>query len=297
MSGTELNILPLHVADRMGQHFASKVDLQGASAVKLLRASSKMVGLQAEGWGLMPFQPCLDDDFLVEKHCATGVDVLIGVTQNEALLFTPPLPLGLEKLKIRSDKDVATVVGPFLAHMGSGISREEVMELVQVTSRDYGGVPMDKLRRLLSVVIFEAPLLAMVEDMKRHNNVFVYRNDLGPGHIGEIGYVFGTWNSGVPSRFISGLPIRPTPESRRQGEAMEQLWGSIIQSFVWSGRPSRSWPQYTDSRLAQVIGPPESSGPRQVQLGTPTVDLVRRWWQLAQQPFGVRMPIKISAKL
>lgn len=297
MSGTELNIIPLHVAERMGQHLASRVDLQGASTMKLLRASSKMVGLHADGWGIMPFQPCLDEDFLVERHCTTGVDVLIGVTQNEALLFTPPLPLGLEKLKIRSDKDVAAAVGPHLANMGGGISRDDVVELVQVATRDYGGVPMDKLRRLLSIVIFEAPLLAMVEDMKDHNSVFVYRNDLGPGHAGEIGYVFGTWNSSVPSRFISGLPVRSTAESNRQGQAMEQQWGAIIQSFVRSGRPSDSWPQYTDSRLAQVIGPPRSDGPKQVQLGTPTVDLVRRWWEKAQQPFGVRPPSKILAKL
>merc|ERR1712187_604368 len=93
----------------------------------------------------------------------------------------------------------------------------------------------DVFRRLLSCVVFEAPLLMTARQLKAHSNVYVYRNMVGPGHCGELGFVFGSWNKNVVFRYLSGLSMWSRRRAISEGRAMECLWGNIINSFVRTG--------------------------------------------------------------
>jgi len=126
-----------------------------------------------------------------------------------------------------------------------------------------------------------------LRELKDANNVYVYRNALGPGHGGDLGFVFGTWNANTVHRFMSGLSMWNRSANGTQGRAMESLWGKILNSFVRSGIPPGEWPQYNELNLAMSLSP---EGMTQVPATAKAVEYLSTLISRHKRPFGLVIP-------
>eukprot|EP00931_Biecheleriopsis_adriatica_P088879 TRINITY_DN63106_c0_g1_i1.p1 TRINITY_DN63106_c0_g1~~TRINITY_DN63106_c0_g1_i1.p1 ORF type:complete len:519 (+),score=63.13 TRINITY_DN63106_c0_g1_i1:3-1559(+) len=259
MSGGPMHCVSLEDAELLGKYFTKHIDVVTASTSELVKFALK---LQLGGaFGRLPFQPCLDGDVILDRTWAEGMDILTGVCENECLLFIPPFPsfrdLPRELLVQNSSKE--------WSRMGCELSNSEVRTILEMIQRDYGvSRGKDIWRRLGSIAFFESPLVASVRELCSSNRVYVYRNMVGPGHAGELGYIFGFWNYSAATRYMSGLSFTATDTSKTAGEAMEALWGNILSSFVVTGCPAESWPLFKanstrDEELALSLAPAGTS--------------------------------------
>jgi carboxylesterase type B len=283
MSGSSQNILSSEDADAVGALLASRIsNVWTATTSEVLGAAAEMVPLH----GMMPFQPCIDGDFLVDHACASGLDILLGVTENEALCFVPQLSFGGPK----SIDEASDIFEEVLSHgqMDCGATQADRDEIIASVKASYDvEKSKDVFRRLLSLVVFESPFLASALEFKASNNLYVYRNMVGAGHAGELGFVFGTWNSNVASQLIGGLSVWNKQENARIGQAMESLWGKVLNSFVRTGTPADDWPLFDERSLAMSLGPEGLVEiPATAKATEQMCDLLRR----RRRPWGLKFP-------
>jgi len=278
MSGGPQNAtLSLRDAELLGERLAKLVDVWSASAAQVLSAANQMLG---EAAGMMPFQPCIDGDLLTEELWASGLDILTGVTEDEARIFVP-LPVG--KSRAKAMQIFSDVLGE--DQMNSGASDQDKADIVQQLQKDYNvSRANDIFRILLSGVVFEAPALQTARHLQDQNNVYFYRNAMGKMHGGEIPYVFGTWSKNVVLRVMSGLAPILTPGARRNGKAMELIWQDVVGSFVRVGKPPG--PRFDAERLAASISP---AGVGVMLAATPTMQLLSETLSRRTRPWGVIM--------
>merc|ERR1712160_195219 len=78
---------------------------------------------------------------------------------------------------------------------------------------------------------------------------------LGQCHGGELGFIFGTWDSNVVFRLMGGLSVWNRRSAVAQGRAMESLWGEVLNSFVRTGVPAAKWSKYDGQNLAMALHP------------------------------------------
>lgn len=165
----------------------------------------------------------------------------------------PRLPFSTASLEEATDALTAVLGEQQMDCNTTQAERDEVLEAVKECYNEHES--SDMYRRLLSGVVFESPLLMSLRELKDANNVYVYRNALGPGHGGDLGFVFGTWNANTVYRFMSGLSVWNSYANVTQGRAMESLWGKTLNSFVRTGIPPEEWPQYDEQNLAMSLSP------------------------------------------
>lgn len=220
-------------------------------------SANQIAGQSVATFGAMLFQPCTDGDLLLDTPCATGKDVLCGVCDNEYLTFMPVVPFlgpGLPEAREQFQDFLSK------SWMDCRPTLQETDAVIETVKQEFGLTSgRDVCRRLLGCMFFEVPLVMSANELKSSNRVFVYRNMMGPGHAGELGFIFGTWREGgldgIVMRNLCGLPqMRPWATSQL-GESMEQRWGSVLGSFVRTGLPSETWPLFADNGLAVALHP------------------------------------------
>eukprot|EP00933_Yihiella_yeosuensis_P065738 TRINITY_DN69708_c0_g1_i1.p1 TRINITY_DN69708_c0_g1~~TRINITY_DN69708_c0_g1_i1.p1 ORF type:complete len:474 (-),score=77.21 TRINITY_DN69708_c0_g1_i1:105-1526(-) len=299
MSGTLENCLRMEDAELLGKHLSEKIDVWTSPPSKLLNAAAMMA--RGSEFGPMPFQPVADGSFLLSEPCAVDVDVLMGVTDEEFLLFMPAFPLPKIVQGGRPDasvleKQLNRLLGPECIDV-SATPSEISCAVDLLKDCDRSKTKRDAFRRLGSCAVFEAPMLLAAGKLMQSNRVYLYRNKLGPGHGGELGYIFGTWNSNRLIRSVSGLSFFQLSEvDAAAGLAMENLWGQVLNSFIREGRPSEDWPLFGlgGTRLAMALN---ATGAAVVPAAGPLAEKLALLMQRKRRPFGVRMPGLLESKL
>jgi len=282
MSGSPQNILPREDAELLGSRFASEIDPWASPLHKLLQVGVRIM----DGHGPLPFQPCWDGDFLVEGFFAEGIDMLMGTTEDEMQFFRSSLPLYPGGAASSSVADrLSDILGP--EGMDCDATAEQIAEVVSEVQRSYSvKKDTETLIRLLSCLVFEAPLLTTAEELKDSNNIYLYRNDLGKGHGGELGFVFGTWDTNIVFRLMSGIAPLGGAKAAADGLAMEQLWGEVLGSFVRTGRPSDTWPRYGKEGLAVALRP---AAPEVIPAFTRACKQICDLTSHARKPWGLKL--------
>lgn len=285
MSGSSQNILQGRDADLVAEHLSSRVDVRTSTASELVAAAMSMV----PEYGVMPFQPFYDGVFLCPDTCASGLDILTGVTDNEATIFVPRLPFGGKSMQATVDV-LDDALGDH--QLDCATTHDERAELITNVQESYPeSSSNDVFRRLLSLVVFESPFIATVQQLKVANKVYVYRNMLGQGHCGELPFVFGTWNTRAVFRLMGGLPLWNNLSAHTQGTTMEGIWGDILSSFVASGVPPGTWPTFDDRELAMALSP---DGMVEVPATAMAAKFMSRILLRHKRPYGLTVPQSTS---
>lgn len=251
--------------------------------------------------GYLPFQPCLDGVFIVDNHFLSDIDILTGVTKNEFTLFSPPMPSLLQLVAPGPTvADVSATIEKTLGpeQMDCSVTSADATKIIHAIRQVYKvSKGIDIQRCFRSNVVFDAPLVTTVNQLAEcGNRVYVYRNDVGPGHAGELGYIFGTWNHHFVVRLLSGLPMKRTDSSDALGAKMEHIWGCTVGSFAKTGIPvtleGSPWPTYSGtSRVSMKIGPSGTHASPAFSVATHAVhELVLK----AKRPFGIKLRLPKS---
>lgn len=282
MSGGPQNIMSHEDAESIAEALTSTIDVWKASSSELLAAAMDMV----PRFGLLPFQPCFDGHFLVEDVCVTGLDILTGVTEDEGSLFVPPWPLGAKSVG-QAAEILENVLGS--SQFDCRATEAELNEIVSEVQESYRvSKGRDVFRRLLSCVIFEAPFLKTARQLKASNNVYAYRNMVGAGHCGDLGFLFGSWDKDVVLRYLSGVSICNRYKALSSGRAMERLWGDTINYFVRHGKPSSEWPQYDDRNLVMALSP---DGTATIPATAKAAECMSNVVKRQRRPYGLILPV------
>lgn len=293
MSGTPRNVLSLPDAEELGKRICESIDVWTASASQLMRKAALMARVNA--LGAMPFQPFCDGKFVLEEPCSKNVDILMGVTDEEFLLFIPKIPF--RKFTTAREEDVSDMLKRMLGPqtIDCHMSQAEFQETVRLLGLEGATVSTRQAaRRLGSCLVFEAPMLLAADQLMHSNRLFLYRNMLGASHAGELGFAFGTWNNNRVIRYICGLPaIQHTEESTNAGQAMEKLWMGILFAFMKSGHPAKDWPRFGehDQRTAVALN---ASGTMLIPAACPLSTHLARITARAKRPHGLRLAVDLK---
>lgn len=281
MSGTPKQVVPMDDAEALGKDFLKNsrlLDLQKATTLELLQATARWTS-----GGAMPFQPCADGEVITDE-IQVSCDILTGVTDNEYLLFMPHgVPTPTFNNAVAKFKHSLCETG-----LDCSPTDDEVNAIVASVQKQYKvSFGRQVARRLNSIMVFEGPCLLGARWMAEKNNVYLYRNMLGPAHAGELGYIFGAWNRDGINRWLAGLSLLRPNSNVPLGQPMEELWSATVSEFLRTGVPGPGWPRFCpDQPQATSLAP---DGARPIAAFSETVDLFVGVSQRARRPFGVKV--------
>eukprot|EP00451_Oxyrrhis_marina_P004579 CAMPEP_0204285720 /NCGR_PEP_ID=MMETSP0468-20130131/51287_1 /ASSEMBLY_ACC=CAM_ASM_000383 /TAXON_ID=2969 /ORGANISM="Oxyrrhis marina" /LENGTH=505 /DNA_ID=CAMNT_0051263567 /DNA_START=29 /DNA_END=1546 /DNA_ORIENTATION=- len=281
MSGTTEQVLRQADSDVLSRDFQKRsgVDLQQCSTLEMLQASAKW-----NSGGVMPFQPFIDGE-VVTDSIQVQCEVLMGVCDNEYLLF---MPHGVPTPTLR------TAISKFKHELGDQrldcvATQEEVATIVSTVQQQYNvSFGRQVARRLMSVLVFEAPCLLSAHRLAETNPVYLYRNMVGPAHAGELGYVFGSWNRDGINRWLAGLSLLRPSTNPPIGEPMEVLWSKAVSTFLRAPTPGPEFVKF--SATAPEATELSPAGLRVIPAFGPAVDMVAAVSKRGTRPFGVKVP-------
>lgn len=250
---TFLETLGVSPGDAAGQ-------LPQIPASKLLDIQRQIFFRLSSTFGLLPFQPLVDDDVLpapaldaIRAGNAEGVDVLVGSTCDEWKLF------GMFDPDART-ADAETIV----EKLGGRIPGVDVAALLATYARAREGrLPTDPASLFFAIEtdrIFRLPAIRLAEAQRTHGEkLYMYRMDwcspalegrLGACHAIELPFVFGTYAMPGAELFVG-----KGAEVRALADQMMDAW----LGFARSGDPGHSglpnWPRYElDGRETMTFG-------------------------------------------
>lgn len=276
MSGGLHNIMSMEDHCKLSQAFTMSVpDFLGVAVETLLDVECGLIG-DTSRWGATPYMPVFDD-LISTELCHPSLDILIGVNDDEFSLFWP---------QTRVFPDVSRhLLTEGLRPMVPDLKSYEIDQLLSLFPPGTPGYV--KSTRVMSALIWEASsvLSSEVLDGCGHR-VCTYRNFLSKAHVGELPYIFGTWNRNLYTRWMAGLPLRPSQEDLKHAHAHEELWMGLVGGFIrcgCSGLPLSEKPPH-----ALYLHPGEvRAGPMASAFVASIADMIKR---RAIRPNGLAIP-------
>eukprot|EP00746_Dinoflagellata_sp_MGD_P052027 gnl/MRDRNA2_/MRDRNA2_230902_c0_seq1.p1 gnl/MRDRNA2_/MRDRNA2_230902_c0~~gnl/MRDRNA2_/MRDRNA2_230902_c0_seq1.p1 ORF type:complete len:305 (+),score=43.83 gnl/MRDRNA2_/MRDRNA2_230902_c0_seq1:114-1028(+) len=279
LSGGTRNILTQDDAEKIGAIFAAKLpDYATAPVERLLKAQSAFIGeYPLRRYGILPFQPCFGE-LICSDICHSGLEILIGVCHAECSLFLPQTSVCNALYPHH-----ASTLAYFLRCMGirERASISELVNLLPAAMPSYA-----KVTAVLSALFQEGPLVLSCKDLASHGNrVCAVRNLLAPSHVGELPYIFGTWDQDLKTRWLAGLPFYMTREKRKRAVLQQKIWMDLIGSFSQCG--CGALPFETTASQALYVNPEGVSvGPLVGDFEAAIAATIRT----STRPFSVRIP-------
>jgi len=143
-----------------------------------------------------------------------------------------------------------------------------------------------KASRIIGALMQDGPLvLDCAELQRRGNRVVPYRNFLAQSHAGELGFIFGTWDTGRLMRWLSGLPQMMRDSDKERALAQEANWMGIVGSFLHGG--IQALPLQATAPEALYVEP---NGLRIGQLANEFTTAVAEVLRTARRPASFKLP-------
>jgi len=287
-SGAAHNVNDREDATRVAAHFLEELGLSPAEAPaklrevppdKLLDSQQQTVLKLGTTLGLLPFQPLVDDESLLEPPletiragCAADVALLTGTTRDEWKLFGM-FDRGIRKL------DEARLAKR-LAKQLPGADIESLVETYR--NARAGRAPAAAADLFFAIEtdrIFRIPAIRLADAHAAHDSgTFFYQftwespslgGALGACHALDLPFVFGVLDKQGAGLFAGG-----GPEAQRLSERMMDAWIGFARSGDPShaGLPGGRWDPYDSERRATMILGPECA----IELAP--ADAERRAW-------------------
>ncbi len=248
-SGAAHNVHTRETATHVAERFLDSLGLDRGDAAtllaippdKLLDTQQQTVLKLGSSVGLLPFQPLVDGDLLVEppleavrKGQAAGVRLLTGTTRDEWRLFGM-LDSGVAKL------DEARLLGRLAKQLSSEDAALVIETYREARQSNLSSAASDLFYAIETDRIFRIPALRLVEAQLVHEpGCFMYRFDwaspslggsLGACHAIELPFVFGLIGEKGADLFVGG-----GPEAQRLSEIVMDAW----LCFAREGDPGHS---------------------------------------------------------
>lgn len=257
-SGAAHHVSSRDGAARMAHSLLRALDLTSASAERLcdvplpalidaqLRASASLPA----PWGLLPWQPALDDDVLpapplaaIAAGNARGISLLAGTNRDEYNLFLlNSAARAMDEARLRHV--IARVIGPARAEEAAALYGELLPR----------SKPVERWSLLQTHRVFRAPAerlaaLAAQHTPETHAYCFTWSPPLTPRALGachalEIPLVFGSYRKpALRMLYATGGAL---------SRAMQANWAA----FAREGRPADArWQQHAEGSAPFVLGP------------------------------------------
>lgn len=227
---------------------------------KLLDTQQQTVLNLGASVGMLPFQPLVDDSFLldpplaaIEAGRARNIDLLLGTNLDEWKLFGFLDP-GLAQL------DEAGLIARLAPQLGDETAAKRVVETYREARK--GGeanTPKELFFAIETDRVFRIPAIRLAEAQQRHNDaVFMYLftwespmmgGALGACHAVELAFAFGQTGAEGGEQFIG-----VGPEVERLSEQLMDAWLAFARTGDPShaGLPDGRWPAYERTRRATL---------------------------------------------
>jgi len=303
MSGALSNVLRCSDARLIGDNFCKVLRVAAdADALRTLSAKELLDGqwkLLFATDGAMQFQPCVDDELVLDVPL-TMLDrqpelvrdkvILLGSNAHEWMLFSP-FPSSLWNRRLSLDAAVKLAHRPLRRNAMNCVFEQDplleirnLLKLIRAEQKlDWWG---DVLKAFQTMLVFTAPAyLAAEACVPSVRNVYMYSfafdaGMLGAAHGMELPLLFGTHNKHWALQRLSGAH-----RDKVAAESVSNLLIDNFGSFAHTGSPLPSWPSYEVGKKSSTYLIDRHS--TQIDGDSPALRIVKDILRRSHRPFGV----------